>query len=395
MEAGTLFRGFWLVRKDRASLRRSPTAGEHSDRRTLKNLGPMSQGELELLRARVFRLERDNQDLQQKLRVAEQSEDQLQLIFDSAAEYAIFTADRAGLVTSWNRGAERLLGFKEAEIVGRDSRILFTPEDCAKGDPEREIENALTEGRAINERWHLRQDGSRFWGSGLMMRLNGEGSRGLLKIMRDDTERHRMDRLRQLLIRELNHRVKNTLSVVQAIASQTLQSANSLELFSRAFSERLQALADAHDILARETWVSADMTEVVHAALKTWLKTDRISLSGPSVRVSPKHALALSLALHELATNAVKHGALSIPTGRVSVSWQCGSDCQLRWVERGGPLVSPPARQGFGLRILNRGLGSELGREVQLDFNAAGLTCVIQVPVAPTTLDDIEVADFK
>src|SRR5262249_12440204 len=172
------------------------------------------------------------------------------LILESATDYAIFTVDDSGFVTSWNSGAERLLGYREDEIIGRDGRIIFTPEDLAKGEAEREIRIALETGRAQDERWHVRKDRSRFWGSGLVMPLK-HGAPGLLKIMRDETERRRSDELRKLLIGELNHRVKNMVSVVRSLADQTLDSVDSLAGFKSAFTSRLFALASATDFLTR------------------------------------------------------------------------------------------------------------------------------------------------
>jgi PAS domain S-box-containing protein len=337
------------------------------------------------LQRRVEELEREIVSLQRRVALADKierdwrsSQEWLQLIIDSAVDYAIFTLDEAGIVTSWNRGAERLLGYKEDEIIGRDGRIVFTPEDREVKAPEREIQAALSEGRALDERWHLRKDGSRFWGSGLLMPLKHEAGPGFLKIMRDETERQRSDELKVLLIGELDHRIKNTLSMVQAIARQSVQRADSLEAFETGFMERLQALARAHDILINQAWVSADLPDVVGASLQGWLESGRVTVSGPSLRISPKQAVALSLAFNELATNAVKHGALATPTGWVEVFWSCEPECVIRWTERGGPPVSPPERQGFGTVMLNRALASELAGSVDLDFNPAGLTCIIR-----------------
>ena len=309
--------------------------------------------------------------------------EQRRLILASATGYAIFTIDDAGLVTSWNTGAERLLRFREDEIIGREGRILFTPEDRAKGEPELELSTALARGRAENERWHVRKDGSRFWGSGLVMRLQ-HGVPGLLKIMRDETERRHADELRKLLIGELDHRVKNMLAMVRSVADQTLENVDSLAAFKTAFTSRLFALAGAHDLLTRETWVSADLQRLVWSVLESWIEDGRVVVAGQSVRVGPKQALALSMALNELATNAAKYGALSRPGGRVDLIWRCeGGVCEIRWRERGGPPVSPPRRQGFGMRILNRALAMELERPVAVNFDRAGLSCVISVTLTP------------
>ena len=305
-------------------------------------------------------------------------EEQLRLILESATEYAIFTTDRDGRVTTWNSGAERLLGYTEEEILGRDARIVFTPEDCAAQAPEHEMETALAEGRATNERWHVRKDGSRFWGSGLMMPLQvGDSQPGLLKIMRDHTERRRHEEMQQLLIGELNHRIKNTLTTVQALADQTLRGAATLEVFEAAFKSRLEALARAHDLLTRGAWQDVALADVASAVLHGWVQADRMTVSGPLVRVSPKQALALALALHELATNAMKHGALTGETGQVTLAWAADDTCRMTWTESDGPAVSPPQRRGFGSRILHGALAAELDGTVDLDYRPEGVVCSI------------------
>jgi PAS domain S-box-containing protein len=158
---------------------------------------------------------RANADLAASRAALREREERLRLVLDSAADYAIFTTGLDRRVTSWNAGAERLLGWAEGAIVGRSGDVIFTPEDRAAGAPEREAARALAEGRAENERWHLRKDGSRFWASGLAMPLRSPAAGpdapplGLLTVMRDRTERRRAEERRALLANELNHRVQN------------------------------------------------------------------------------------------------------------------------------------------------------------------------------------------
>ena len=150
----------------------------------------------------------------------------------SATDYAIFTADPQGRVTGWNKGAENLLGWAGAEALGMDGRLTFTPEDRERGVPEAEMAAALAEGRAGNERWHLRKDGSRFWGSGLLVPLRGDHERGFLKVMRDRTARREGDERQRLLLEELAHRVKNSLAVVLAMARQSGERAADVALIA-------------------------------------------------------------------------------------------------------------------------------------------------------------------
>jgi PAS domain S-box-containing protein len=196
-------------------------------------------------------------------------DERLRLILNSAADYAIFTTDLDRHIVSWNVGAERVLGWAEEEIVGRSADIIFTPEDRAAGVPEREVAKAQTEGRAENERWHLRRDGSRFWASGLSMPLRDPEAGpeapplGLLAVMRDQTERRVAEERRTLLVNELNHRVKNTLVVVQSLALLGTRGAPDLAAFAASFQRRILALARAHDLLTHEHWTGGKRKPVV------------------------------------------------------------------------------------------------------------------------------------
>jgi PAS domain S-box-containing protein len=309
------------------------------------------------------------------------SNERLRVILDSAKEYAIITLDGSGRIASWNSGAERLLGYREPEILGRSGEIFFSPEDRALDIPQQEMRAARQEGRATNERWHYRKDGSRFWGSGVMLPVEEGGPDRYLKIFRDRTAERKAEQRQKLLIGELNHRVKNTLATVQSLADQTLKSADTPKAFADAFNSRLRALAGAHDLLTREAWQSVQLSDIAHAVLGAWIEDGRALLAGSDIRIGAKQALALSMAFNELLTNAIKHGALSVPEGQVLLSWECGGDCVVRWEERGGPPISPPNRQGFGLRVLNRALASELGHPVDLQFERAGATCTIRMNI--------------
>jgi PAS domain S-box-containing protein len=331
------------------------------------------------LKERVGALEQQIEDWTE--RQAAENE-MLRLILESAVEYAIFTLDADGRITSWNSGAERLTGYTDSDVLGQHGRILFTPEDRQRGAPEWEVEQALTEGRASNERWHLRKDGGRFWGSGTAMALRPSraGERGVLKIMRDDTRRRHGEEQQRLLIGELNHRVKNTLTSVQAIVSQTARSAGGIRSFTELVNSRIHALARAHDLLTRETWMGATLGDVARSALEPWLHGDRIKIKGPHVRLTTSQALALSMALHELAVNAAKYGALSAQAGRIDLEWDSQAELLINWTERDGPQVSAPQRQGFGSRILNKALSVELNGDVSLSFDPTGVHCSIRVP---------------
>lgn len=188
----------------------------------------------------------------------------------------------------------------------------------------------------------------------------------------------------KLMVLELNHRVKNNLATVQAIAVQTLRGTESPDQAREAFLRRISALAAAHDILTREQWEGVGVSDVAHGVLDALTgPRDGIDMAGPDVRLSPRMALSLSMAFHELGTNALKYGALSRPEGRVSIVWTAvGGDLAVRWAEVGGPPVAPPQRRGFGSRLLERGLAAELNGRVHLDFVPSGLICTIEAPAA-------------
>ena len=191
-----------------------------------------------------------------------------------------------------------------------------------------------------------------------------------------------------LLINELNHRVKNTLATVQSVAMQTLRNAATLEQARDDFEARLIALSRAHDVLTRENWEGANLQEIVNQAIEPYRRREenRFKIKGGAVRLPPRTALVLAMALQELATNAVKYGALSNDTGRVEIAWKVDPALdiprlQLRWREAGGPPVELPTRRGFGSRLIERSLAQDLDGHVSLEFAPAGLVCTIDAPV--------------
>jgi two-component sensor histidine kinase len=199
---------------------------------------------------------------------------------------------------------------------------------------------------------------------------------------RDLSERKQVEELQRLLANELNHRVKNTLTIVQSIVNQTLRSAADIESARATVNARIVALAGAHDLLTDRSWVGADLADLVARAVAPFV-TGQVTLDGPSVDVLPSQALALSLALHELATNAAKYGALSRPEGRIALRWKVEDDrLDLNWQESGGPLVDPPARRGFGSRLIENALSRDLDGQTRLEFAPEGVRCWITVALA-------------
>jgi two-component sensor histidine kinase len=186
----------------------------------------------------------------------------------------------------------------------------------------------------------------------------------------------------------LQHRIKNTLAMVQSIANQTMRNAGSLTEARNAFGARLLALSHAHDVLTESSWAAAPIATVVEGALAPHRPPNarRIRANGPVIQLEAKPAMALALALHELATNAVKYGALSNESGMIELLWSCepGPACEmfrLTWREQGGPPVTPPSQKGFGTRLIERGLAGEFGGTVVLSYEPAGVVCTIEAPL--------------
>jgi PAS domain S-box-containing protein len=265
--------------------------------------------------------------------------------------------------------AELLLpGPRAAAIVALKSEVL------QKGEP-RDAELRIETGVAAG--WydfHLEP-----------MRDVSGGLIGLTGAAVDVTERKEGEAHLRLLMRELTHRSKNLLAVIQAMARQTARHAGSIETFLERFSARVQALARSHDLLIQESWRGASLKELVRSQLAHYLdrEPDQVSIEGPDIRLRPEAAQSLGLALHELAANAAKHGALSRSGGHVDIRWQSLSDnggVELLWRERRGPKVSVPRRRGFGSMVIEHNLTRALDAEVDLNFAAEGLTCRVAVP---------------
>jgi len=201
------------------------------------------------------------------------------------------------------------------------------------------------------------------------------------------SERRRIEQQQTLLLGELNHRVKNTLAIVQSIATQTLRHADSAEAFRSGFEARIMALAEAHNLLTESNWGGASLRDIVERVLTPYSDEEnrRFDLPQDDVQVGPKAAVSLVMAFHELATNAAKYGALAKPEGSLRVDWKVIDAADpprlyIRWEESGGPAVNAPARDGFGSRLI-RGLAQESSGEVRLDFAPSGLVCTIDIPL--------------
>ncbi len=205
---------------------------------------------------------------------------------------------------------------------------------------------------------------------------------GLSIYFLDISERKKAEKHRELLVNELNHRVKNTLAVVQGLALQTFRRSDVPAAATKAFESRLAALAAAHNLLTRSNWGDTPLADLARETLEaTWAQDSRIHLHGPRVILQPKQAVTLAMALHELCTNAIKYGALATPTGHVDLHWSVSDAPERRlklvWRESGGPPVEPPPRRGFGSRMVLRAISQEFGGKVTMDFRPEGLVCTV------------------
>jgi PAS domain S-box-containing protein len=213
----------------------------------------------------------------------------------------------------------------------------------------------------------------------------------VLATSRDVTSEVRSEAHRQLLVNELNHRVKNTLATIQSIASQSLRNAGVDLAVRGAFEGRLMAIAATHNVLTDQNWSAASLRQIIDGSVTPYrANPGQLTISGDDLKVSPKPAVVMALAFHELAINALKYGALSVAAGHVDIHWavQDGDRLNIDWTEQGGPAVRPPERRGFGSRIVQLALPGELGGQVDLDYRAEGLRCRISSPL--TALDKVD-----
>jgi PAS domain S-box-containing protein len=307
----------------------------------------------------------------------------------SSSPDAMISYSTSGRIRSWNRGAEALFGYSEAEALAADYRLLI-PQGAGEGHGA-SFDRALA-GEAVQfDTVRVAKDGRQIAVAITASRmLARDGSvLGVAAVMRDVSERKRAETYQRLLVNELNHRVKNTLAIVQAIAHQSFSGGRDVEEAKAAFEGRLTALSAAHDVLTRESWESASMLRIVEDALAPYRgEAGRFRIEGEDLRLPPKTAVSLALAIHELATNAVKYGALSVDGGFVEIRWRVeptagerGGRMHFEWREQSGPPVAVPSRRGFGTRLIERSLAAEFEGEVAIDFRPEGVVCTVDAPL--------------
>jgi PAS domain S-box-containing protein len=311
---------------------------------------------------------------------AEQASQRLAAIVESSDD-AIVSKDLDGVIATWNKGAERLFGYLEQEIVGKPITILI-PEQHR--DEENRILQRIRRGERIDhfETMRQRRDGSLVSISLTVSPITDDSGRivGASKIARDITEQKRREEQITLLAREADHRTKNLLAL--ALAAVHLTNGESAAELKTAIEGRLRALANAHTLLAQSRWAGANLRKLALEELAPYCAADdpRAKIDGPDVMLEQAPAQAIALALHELTTNAVKYGALSTPAGRIGIEWrlQSGNRLFLRWSESCGPPVKEPARKGFGTKVMTR-ICNQLNGDLRFDWREDGLVCEIVI----------------
>lgn len=302
---------------------------------------------------------------------------------------AIFTQDRELRYTSVSKPlfgfpVEQVLGSSDADLLGEAQAQALT---LLKRD-------ALASSTSRKGEIEIEEAGRKYWYDIHIDPLRDLAGTtvGLTGAAVDVTERKENEQHLRLLMRELTHRSKNLLAVIQAMARQTARHAGSIDIFVEIFSARLQALSKSHDLLVQESWYGASLNDMVRSQLGHHLdrENSQFTIQGPSLFLKPEAAQNIGLAIHELSTNAAKYGALSVPTGHVDIIWtrrtpEAGGGFELSWHERGGPVVSKPEGRGFGSLVIERNLARALDGKVELDFAPSGLICTVSVPESHLT----------
>jgi PAS domain S-box-containing protein len=335
---------------------------------------------------------RDISERKRASREMAESRARLASVLESAMD-AIITVDGNQRIVLFNKAAVTMFNRPESEAMGMSLEQLIPHRfRSAHALHVAGFAATLVTNRPMGpagELTGLRSNGEEFPVEASISQAEVNGRRLFTVILRDITARRRAEEHQALLLRELAHRVKNTLAVVQSIAAQTRRFA-APEQFYQTLTGRLAALATAHDLLTRSDWEGAALGEVVRLTFAPYegLSPERRwTIEGPKIWLAPNEAVTLSLVFHELATNAAKFGALSNASGRIEVHWDLDSEdepaeCRISWRESGGPKVSPPTGGGFGSKLLDRAVRHELGGQTQVDFAEAGVAYRIRIPLS-------------
>lgn len=352
-----------------------------------------SQFDVTFERERLARLESDRNDLQSAVarREAELIESEERLRFAlKAGRMGSWSLDLQTLQMITSEGCKETYGRPLSEPFTYDeARAAVHPDDRARRDGA--MEEAIADGSLLDVEYRLRTPaGEERW-----VQIRGQASYradgtplALIGVLQEITERKRAEEHRTLLANELSHRVKNSLAMVQAIVGQTLRKATSLEEAGATLEARIHAMAAANDLLVNERWESASMRKLLQRTLAPFGINDgtHFELDGPDLKLPPSVAVALALGLHEMATNAAKYGALSQEGGVVRLSWEVVNvlrphRLQFTWIEIGGPPVTAPTRTGFGTKLIERVIASEINGKAEIDYQPNGVIFKVAAPL--------------
>lgn len=293
----------------------------------------------------------------------------------------------AGMIEFVNPALCTMTGYSAEELMGARPSLFRS------GNTPAEVYTAMWGQLRAGGPWrgnllNRRKDGTTFWDRLSITPIRDDSGTisHFVGINEDITDRVQAEERQKLLVDELNHRVKNTLALTQAIATQTLRTADSPQDFCRQFEARLHNLSQTHNLLNHTGWSGADLSAVLGAELAPYagMEAPRFAMAGDEVLLSPNSAVTLGMAFHELASNSAKYGAFSQPRGHIEVDWRrnAADRLHLYWREHGGPPVQAPRRRGFGVSLLERGLAHQLGGRVQLEFPPEGIRCLMDLPLA-------------
>jgi PAS domain S-box-containing protein len=322
------------------------------------------------------------------------AESQLKLLLDTA-HGGFYTVASDGTTLLCNKGFLTMLGFaNETDAVGRKLHDIIHckhPDGSHYDVQDCPIYKCASQGIAghIDNEYFYRLDGTpipvEYWVHPILRDGRPDGA---VCTFVDVSERRSAQMLQETLTHELAHRIKNTLAMVQAIVHQSLKNAPTIDAARVAIGDRLQALGNAHDLLTSTSWLNAPMSLVVEKALAPHVGAkQRIASGGPDIQVGARAALSMSMALHELATNAANYGSLSIDSGRVDLSWSVaaterGAEFHMIWREIGGPNVPSPSRQGFGSRLVGGNFASDFGGMCELKYEPDGVVWTFTAPLS-------------
>jgi two-component system CheB/CheR fusion protein len=327
-----------------------------------------------------------NSELHRKVAELDQSNSDLRNIFESTQVATVFL-DRALVIRSFTSAATGIFNLIPSD-VGRPLGDIASRLDTRSLD--RDLREVLAREQVVERRVTANDGTSHYLMRLLPYRALSRSIEGVLVTFTDVTSVVASEEHQKMLTAELSHRIKNTLAVIASIATQTGARAQSIEAFLETFLGRVQSLAGTHTLLSEGQWADVGLRGLIERELAPYAKADgrRLEMSGPPMLLKPRAAIAFGMVLHELATNSVKYGALSVPKGRLQVSWDAPrrsvpQRLELRWIESGGPAASAPIKRGFGLEFIERAMQFELHGAAEIAFEKTGLQCTIGVPLGP------------